>query len=462
MRAELLSTPSTATLKSASAGLIQARNVIRALFGPPPERAFTVRYWDGSEEAPGIQSDTPFTLWFRRPGALRRMLLPPSELAIAEAFIDGDVDLEGDAEFAMNLGNIIGDRVQSAAGFAALLPMLMTLPKDDAADQLRELRRERFPRGINSVARRKGGADAIQHHYDVGNDFYRLWLDERMVYTCAFFETQNDSLESAQQAKLDLVCRKLQLAPGMRLLDIGCGWGALIMHASAHYGVDATGITLSDAQAGLGRERIDAAGLSDRCRIEIRDYRDLAAESAYDRVASVGMMEHVGFDRLGGYFECAYRTLKPGGLFLNHTIVRDGHRTEETPVQKLLNRLWKRDQFIHRYVFPDGQLVPVAHMVKCAEHAGFELRDIENLREHYAMTLRHWRRRLESHDEEAIAIAGERKFRTWRLYLMAAANGFRVGNTAIVQALLAKCDDSGNSGMPLTRYYMLDTTAARA
>jgi cyclopropane-fatty-acyl-phospholipid synthase len=424
------------------------------LFGPPAERAFTVRYWNGVEETPGVHSDTPFTLWFRRRGALRRMLLPPSELAIAEAFIDGDVDLEGDVEYAMNLGNIIAERVQSAAGFAALLPMLVALPTDNAGDELRELRRDRFPHGIHSTARRKGGADAIQHHYDVGNDFYKLWLDERMVYTCAYFQSESQSLDAAQEAKLELICRKLRLAPGMRMLDIGCGWGALIMHAAANYGVDATGITLSEAQAELGRERIEAAGLSRSCRIEIRDYRDLGSEPEYDRVASVGMMEHVGFERLGGYFESAYRILKPRGLFLNHTIVRDGHRAEETPAQKLKARLWKRDQFIHRYVFPDGRLVPVAHMVSCAERAGFELRDVENLREHYAMTLRHWLRRLEAHGEEAVALAGERKFRTWRLYLLAAANGFRVGNTGIVQALLAKCDTVGDSGMPLTRDYM--------
>lgn len=438
----------------------RAQDVVRALFGPPADRAFTVRYWDNSEETPGILSDAPFTLWFRRAGALRRMLLPPTELSIAEAFINGDVDLEGNAEYAMYLGDAIGDRVQSLGGFAALLPALLALPRDDDGNSIRKVRRMRFPHGRGALARRHGGADAIQHHYDVSNDFYKLWLDERMVYTCAYFRSPSESLASAQVAKLDLICRKLRLEHGLRLLDIGCGWGALIMHAAENYGVEATGITLSRAQAELAQARIAAAGLSDRCAVVLRDYRDLGNQPEFDRIASVGMMEHVGYDRLPGYFEAAYRVLEPGGLFLNHTIVRDGNRLDETPGEKLKARLWKRDQFIHRYVFPDGRLVPVARVVDCAERAGFELRDVEAMREHYAMTLRHWLRRLESHTAEATALVGERKFRTWRLYMLAAINGFRAGRTNIVQTLLAKCDASGSSGMPLTREYMLMAPAS--
>jgi cyclopropane-fatty-acyl-phospholipid synthase len=455
MSQQLLSTSIESRAGKTPSSVKRVRSVVAALFGPPDERSFTVRYWDGSEEAPGILSETPFTLWFRRPGALRRMLLPPSELSIAEAFIDGDVDLDGNAEYAMHLGDAMGSRLQTLGGFTALLPLLLALPTDKEGERLRAVRRQRFPHGLNSFARREGGADAIQHHYDVGNEFYKLWLDERMVYTCAWFRSPTESLESAQAAKLDLICRKLRLEPGMRFLDIGCGWGALIMHAAANYGVSATGITLSEAQAGLARKRIAEAGLTDRCHIELRDYRDLGTVPEYQRIASVGMMEHVGYERLPGYFEAAYRVLETGGVFLNHTIVRDGHRGDPTPAEKMKSRLWKRDQFIHRYVFPDGQLVPVSHVVECAERAGFELRDVEALREHYAMTLRHWLRRLEAHTDEATDLVGERKFRTWRLYLLAAINGFRAGRTSIIQAILAKCDTSGTSGMPLTRDYMM-------
>jgi cyclopropane-fatty-acyl-phospholipid synthase len=426
------------------------------LFGPPSERAFTVKYWNGFEERPGVSTDTPFTLVFRRPGALRRMLLPPSELSIAEAFIDDDVDIEGNAEYAMHLGDVIGARLQSPGGFAGLLPMLLKLPHDDADALLREVRRERFPHGLHSFTRREGGEDAIQHHYDLGNEFYRLWLDERMVYTCAYFRSENETLDSAQEAKLDLICRKLRLEPGQLLLDIGCGWGALIMHAASRYGVRATGITLSEAQAELARKNIADAGLSDLCKVAIRDYRELGSETTYDRIASVGMMEHVGPERLAGYFEAAFKVLRPGGVFLNHAIVREGNRIDESAGQKLKARLWRRDEFIHRYVFPDGRLVPFTQVVDCAERAGFELRDAEALREHYTMTLRHWLRRLESREKDAVALVGERKYRTWRLYLLAAINGFRSAHTNIVQALLVKCDENGNSGIPLTRDYMSD------
>lgn len=443
----------TVSADGLSDSLKRARDVVSAIFGSSSERTFTVRYWDGFEEAPGISSDTLFTLWFTRPGSLRRMLLPPSELSIAEAFIDRDVEIEGNAEYAMHLGDAIGSRIQSLGGFTALLPMLLALPHDGGEKALETLRHDRFSRR-SRAARRPGGADAIQHHYDVGNDFYRLWLDERMVYTCAYFRSASESLESAQEAKLDLICRKLRLEPGMRLLDIGCGWGALIMHAAANYRVEATGITLSEAQAELARRKIASAGLSDRCRVELTDYRDLRAPEEYDRVVSVGMMEHVGYDRLPGYFETACRVLKTGGLFLNHTIVRDGHRGDQTPAQKLRARIWKRGQFIHRYVFPDGGLVPAARVIDCAERAGFELSDIEALREHYTMTLRHWLRRLEARSDEARALVGERKFRTWRLYMLAAINGFRMGRTNILQILLVKTDASGTSGMPLTREYM--------
>lgn len=440
------------TSESSSLALTRARNIVGELFGSPAERAFTVRYWDNSEESPGIESDTPFTLWFKRPGALRRMLLPPSELAIAEAFINGDVDIEGNAEYAMHLGDVIGNRMQSLSEVAGLLPRLLALPGDNAARRTAETQKLRF---TGRIARRRGGADSIQHHYDVGNDFYQLWLDERMVYTCAYFQSENESLDVAQAAKLDLICRKLRLEEGHRLLDIGCGWGALLMHAAVNYGVDATGVTLSEAQAELARERIAAAGLSSRCRVVLMDYRDLPGTERYDRIASVGMMEHVGSQRLPGYFEAAYGALRSGGVFLNHTIVRDGHRGHPTVSGTIKAKMWRRDQFIHRYIFPDGRLVSASRVVDCAEAAGFELRDIEALREHYTMTLRHWLRRLEAKKSEAIRMVGDRRYRTWRLYLLAAINGFRAGSNNIVQMVLAKPESDGTSGMPLTRSYMM-------
>jgi cyclopropane-fatty-acyl-phospholipid synthase len=445
--AETTATPPAALDES----LTRARRLVEALFGPPGRRSFTVRYWNGSEEAPGIVPESGFTLWFRRPGALRRMLVPPSELSITEAFIAGDVELLGDAEQAMQLGDAIGARIQSIEGIAALLPILVALPRDDESSGFVAARRSRFAHRAHDRFRIEGGVDAIQHHYDAGNEFYGLWLDERMVYSCAYFRDPGESLAAAQLNKLDLICRKLHLEPGMRLLDIGCGWGALIMHAAANYGVYATGITLSQAQASLARERIEAAGLPSTCRVELRDYRELTRDEEFDRVASVGMMEHVGDGRLPGYFSLVHRVLRSGGLFLNHAIVRDGHRPDPSARSRILSKLWKRGEFIHRHVFPDGQLVPVAQVVDRAERAGFELHDVEAMRAHYILTLRHWLNRLEANRLDAIALVGERRYRTWKLYLLAAINGFRAGNTNIVQALFAKGGGDSEVPLPLAR-----------
>jgi len=429
------------------------QEVVAAIFGPTSERGFAVGYWDGTFEPAGKTSSPEFSIAFQRPGALRRMLLPPSELSIVEAFLDGDVDIEGNIEAAIHLGDTIGDRLQSPAQFARLLRKLVALPNDPSTAP-REVKGTRFSRGLAWITRRPGDEKAIQYHYDVGNDFYQLWLDPRMVYTCAYFQHPSQSLADAQLAKLDHICRKLRLEPGMKMLDIGCGWGALIMHAAQKYGVEAVGITLSKAQAELGTQRIAAAGLSDRCRIELRDYRDMGKTPEFDRAASVGMMEHVQPDLQQGYFDAVYGVLKPGGLFMNHTIV-SLHREETQPViERLKSRLWKRNAFIEKYVFPDGKLVPVAHVVASAERVGFELRDVESLREHYAMTLRHWTAGLEAKANEAVRIAGERTYRVWRLYMAGAAHSFATGGLNLVQALLVKPDAEGRSEMPLTRDYM--------
>ena len=432
-----------------------SQEVVAAIFGPANERRFAVRYWDGTFEPAGKTSTPEFTVVFQRPGALRRMLLPPSELAIVEAFISGDIDIEGRIEAAMYLGDAIGDRMQSPGQFARLLRKLVALPVDPSAAP-KELKGTRFSRGLDRIIpnRRHGDEKAIQYHYDVGNDFYQLWLDSRMVYTCAYFRRADESLEAAQLAKLDHICRKLQLEPGMRLLDVGCGWGALIMHAAQNYGVEAVGITLSKAQASLGMQRIAAAGLSDRCRIELRDYRDLDKTPEFDRAASVGMMEHVRKDLQPGYFDAVYRVLNPGGLFMNHAIVRVQRDDSETMIDRLKNRMWKRDAFIDKYVFPEGKLVPISHVVASAERVGFELRDVESLREHYAMTLRHWSNGLETKANEAIRIAGERTYRVWRFYMAGALYGFAHGRLNLIQALLVKPDTEGRSEMPLTREYM--------
>jgi cyclopropane-fatty-acyl-phospholipid synthase len=436
--------------------LSHSRAVMAILFGPPDRRPFDVRYWDGSTEHGGDR-DAVYSLIVNRPGALRRMLLPPSEISIVEAYLSGDMDVEGNLGAAVTLGDEINARLKSARTLSALMRHLLALPRHDSSGAAGDARHVRDARAEHSVARegrrheKRRDRSAVQYHYDVGNDFYRLWLDERMVYSCAYFERADESLEDAQLAKLDLVCRKLMLEPGDRFLDVGCGWGALIMHAARAYGVNALGITLSQAQAELARARIAAAGLEDRCTVEIRDYRDLRGLEPFDRIASVGMVEHVGVDNLGAYFQSLYGALAPQGLLLNHGIVGVNAAPPIGWRERIGRKLWRRDEFIDQYVFPDGKLGPLHAVIAAGEASGFETRDVQSLREHYALTLDEWLRRLEMHAPEAIAATSERTYRTWRLYMTASAHGFRSGRLNVLQTLFAKPDAQGNSGLPLTR-----------
>ncbi|HEX9085397.1 MAG TPA: cyclopropane-fatty-acyl-phospholipid synthase family protein [Gemmatimonadaceae bacterium] len=429
--------------------LSRCRVVLAALFGEPRGRAFDVKFWDGSIDR-GSNPRPPFTMVLNRPASLRRMLLPPNELSIVESYISGDVEIEGNMEAASNLGEMIGDRLRSPIAVARLVALVLGLP--GTADD--NLANARFPERAKKLGPRHTpvrDAAAIHFHYDVGNAFYKLWLDRRMVYSCAYFRSQEDSLDVAQVAKLDLICRKLRLKPGERLLDIGSGWGGLVMHAAEHYGVDATGITLSSNQAGLANERIAEAGLADRCRVAIRDYRTLTAADNFDKIASVGMIEHVGLTHLPVYFESVYRALKPGGLFLNHGIVSLGEARPRSMNERIFRKFWRADAFIDTYVFPDGKLTATDDVIAAAEGVGFEVRDVESLREHYAMTLRHWVRSLEKKSDEAIELVGNHTFRVWRLYMSASANAFTKAAINIIQTVLAKPDAQGHSNIPLTR-----------
>lgn len=436
--------------------LVTSKKVLDELFGPPADRSFAVRLWDGTLQAPSSDDQVPFTIAINRPGALRRMLLPPSELAIGEAFLRNDFDVEGDLEDATALADQVVARLRSPVRLARVVSLLRDLPTDD----LDPTHDEGATRSIGITGRRHSrlrDRAAVRSHYDVGNDFYSLWLDSRMVYSCGYFEDESVSLDDAQLAKLDLVCRKLRLSPGERLLDIGCGWGSLVIHAASRYGVDATGITLSERQAELGRMRIAEAGLSDRCRVEILDYRELPRDVSFDKIASVGMVEHVGRTQLGRYFSEVYRLLRPGGLFLNHGIVELPAARRRGVSALVTDAVWKPRSFLDRYVFPDGELVPLAELITSAESAGFETRDAESLREHYTLTLRHWVHRLEDHRAEACRLVGERTYRIWRLYMSGAARGFATGRLNVVQTLLGKPDSGGHTVIPMTRNDLYST-----
>jgi cyclopropane-fatty-acyl-phospholipid synthase len=421
------------------------------LFGSPAERAFDVHLWDGSVERAGRRPRAPFALRVRRRGALRRMRLPPSELSIAEAIVSGDVEIDGNMEAATELADGIASRIKSVGGAVAMLPRLLALPTDDERPAPAESRYARARRAV-SHGLRKSDSPEIRFHYDVGNEFYALWLDPHMLYTCAYYRSPDDDLATAQTAKLEHICRKLRLAPGQSLLDIGCGWGGLVQYAAEHHGVNALGITLSAAQAEWAQRRIARSELSERCRVQVLDFRDLPPGATFDRIASVGVTEHVPADQQEAYFARVYEALAPGGLFLNHCETsNNAARTGGTLAERMEAWAWRRDQFIDRYVFPDAELVSLGSLVTKAERAGFETRDVESLREHYTLTLRDWLRALESHREEAVALVGERTYRVWRLYMSVAAYGFDHGAINLVQTLLSRPTARGESLLPLTR-----------
>jgi cyclopropane-fatty-acyl-phospholipid synthase len=429
-----------------------AREALGIAFGPIDARGFAVRLWDGSVDAPP-GSASPFTLVVRRPGALRRALLPPSELALVEAYLRDDIDAEGDMGAAGRLGDLAASRLRSPRALARLVSALRVLPTDDlprSTDAARAARRAPRLRGPVRHTRQRD-AVTVRHHYDVGNDFYALWLDRRSIYSCAYFPTGTEDLDAAQEAKLEHICRKLRLQPGEHLLDVGCGWGGLLEYAATRHGVSGVGITLSEPQAAAARERLAAAGVGDRVRIEVRDYRDLPAGWQFDKAVSVGMREHVGAARLPAYFAAVHRALRPGGLFLDHGLVRGGAAEERGPVAWLKSRLWRRGAFIERYVFPDGELVPLGMLIEMAERTGLEARDVENLREHYVRTLNHWVERLERAHDEAAALVGEHTYRVWRLYMAATTLGFMSGRLTLIQTLLAKPWPDGSVAVPLSR-----------
>jgi cyclopropane-fatty-acyl-phospholipid synthase len=420
---------------SADRTAAKALTIFQLLLKDYHPRDFTIAFWDGSVW-PAESDPARFTLIVRHPDALRSMLkVGASDLSVSEAFITGDFDVEGDFKAAMPVANYLISRRWPASTMLRVGALLLRMPR---LDRLRRKSRQpaQLSGEIHSIERDR---QAVTYHYDVSNDFYALWLDERMVYSCAYFESADEDLDTAQARKIDYLCRKLRLRPGEGLLDIGCGWGGLVTHAARHYGVNALGITLSKKQAIFANERIERAGLQKKCRVEVRDYRDLNEKESFEKLVSVGMFEHVGESQLPFYFQHAWNQLRPGGVFLNHGIAV--HANEPRPAGP---------NFISRYVFPDGELVPINATLRYAEECGFEVRDVESLREHYTLTLRHWVRRLELQRDKALQVVDESTFRVWRLFLTGSAYGFATGPLNVYQSLLVK-PDQGRSGLPLTR-----------
>ena len=414
--------------KSAPRALAIVQELLREYY----PRDFAVELWDGTRLDPDPGQFCRFTWRINNAGALRAAFASARQVALAEAYIHKEFDISGDMLAVFPLADHLAERNWSAKEKLRLASLLLGLPsRSHIGEEAARLRG-----GLHSRARDR---QAVSFHYDVSNDFYRLWLDPSLVYSCAYFKSADDSLEAAQDQKLDYICRKLRLRPDERLLDIGCGWGGLIVHAARKYGVRTTGITLSQQQLTLAQERIKEAGLETRCEALLLDYRDAQQLGEFDKLVSVGMVEHVGEGQLPAYFQAAFRLLKPGGVFLNHGIGRAG--TRAAPAEPT---------FTDMYVFPDSDLQPISDALAFAERVGFEVRDVENLREHYFLTLCHWLRRLEANAEQARSLVGELKYRIWRLYLAGSAHYFQSGKLHVYQSLLVKNRD-GRSGMPLTR-----------
>jgi cyclopropane-fatty-acyl-phospholipid synthase len=442
--------PDTETLQEPAAGTYRgselATDLLTRLFYRLPFK-LTLRLWNGAVVQVGAgdsaAKESPFALVFRNPEVVCSAVLGRDPLRLAEAYFRGDMDIEGDFFAALALKDhlealqlSVGEQIGAVA--AAL--RLRALNADRRHSQIQWAPSHGRTVKAHSKAENR---DAIHFHYDVSNDFYALWLDHAMVYSCAYFENPDVGLDAAQAAKLDHICRKLSLRPGESFLDIGCGWGALVIHAAQRYGVRAHGVTLSPQQLKVAQERIAQAGLADKVSVELRDYRDLQGDSVYDKVASIGMFEHVGLKNLPVYFSTVHRLLKPHGLFLNHGITHNAEGWQKS----------MSTEFINRYVFPDGELDNISNIEHAMERAKFEIADVEALRPHYALTLRHWVARLERNHERALQYVNEATYRVWRLYMAACALEFESGDIGIYQVLATR-RARGNPPLPLTRRYM--------
>ncbi|WP_055525070.1 class I SAM-dependent methyltransferase [Streptomyces graminilatus] len=416
------------------------QSLAEQLLGAPlPVR---IRAWDGSQAGP---PGAP-TLVVRNRRALRRLLWKPGELGLARAWVAGDLDIEGDFYAALDhLSDVVWEREEDARSLAEALRdpgvraaarglvKMAGLPLPPVPP------REEVPRRRRRLHTKRTDKRAVSHHYDVGNDFYELVLGPSMVYSCGYWEAPGGDLEAAQRDKLELVCRKLALVPGLRLLDVGCGWGSLAVHAAREHGVQVVGVTLSQEQAAYARKRVAEEGLADRVEIRVQDYRDVT-DGPFDAIASVGMAEHVGTEQYLTYARDLYALLKPGGRLLNHQIARRPRSDEDA---------YSLDGFIDAYVFPDGELAPVGTTVTQLERAGFEVRDVESIREHYALTLRRWVASLEAGWASALRLVGPGRARVWRLYMAACALAFERNRLGVNQILAVRTSASGASGMPL-------------
>jgi len=406
-------------------------------------RRISVKLWDGTLIPLGKNSDPDYHISISGPGVLGSLMRRPSYENLLFHYANGNIGIHGDLIDFVNLARQKQPRDRSKRG--SRLQLLKTaLPLLFAQAEKIEVAHSYDDDAVGRNESRRKNMDFIQFHYDISNEFYALFLGNEMQYSCGYFTHPDNSIDQAQFDKLDMICKKLRLKPGEKFLDIGCGWGGLVCHAAQHYGVEAHGVTLSQKQFDFTTEKIKRLGLEDKITIELKDYEKL--EGTFDKISSVGMFEHIGIDNMPKYFQKINSLLRDRGILMNHGISRHAKATK-----KAAKRIRPERRLLLKYIFPGSELDNVGHTVDVMEMSGFEVHDVEALREHYALTCQHWYRELMSRKEEAIAFVGEEKFRMWALYLAGVAIGFTDGSMHICQVVASKRVAKGASGLPLTR-----------
>ena len=408
---------------------------------------FCIRLWDGTLIPMGENADRDMFVSLSGPGVIGSLVRRPTADNLLRHYVRGNIDFHGtDIYSFIELARVKNSRkktrsISKSVLLRSVLPFVLTSSEETNVEHCFE--------GDETGHRRQkdDNKDYIQFHYDLSNDFYKLFLDSDMVYSCGYFTDWKNSVEQAQQDKLDMICRKLQLKRGERFLDIGCGWGALVCHAARNYGVQAHGITLSEQQLAYAQTKINKLGLQDQVTVELRDYQDLQGE--WDKIASIGMVEHVGIANMLGYMQIVSRLLPDRGMFLNHGITRPAKKK-----RKNFHKMRPERRLIAKYIFPGGELDHIGHMVETMEGSGFEVHDVEGWRDHYALTCKLWCQRLTENKDEAIRFVGEEKYRMWILYLAGVSMALGDGSLLIFQTVATRHQSKGLSGMPPTREHL--------
>ena len=436
---------------SAKSQLASITEILQTVSGPL-DMNVSVRLWDGSVVPLGNNADGKLTIAMSGPGVIGSLIRKPSLETLVRLYATGHIEFEGGdlIEFSEAFKTERSNRQQLKKISKSML-VKKTLPfmfaKTNVADVNHGFDTEKSGDMIGRSEKDRNNKDYIQFHYDVGNDFYKLFLDEEMQYTCGYFTNWNNSLAQAQQDKLDMICRKLRLEPGERMLDIGCGWGGLICHAAKNYGVKAHGVTLSQEQHDFAKAKIERLGLTDQVSVEICDYAD--HQGTYDKISSIGMSEHIGAANYPRYFNKINSMLRDRGIMLNHAIARRAKSSKRAAAKIRPER-----KFILKYIFPGSELTPVGTTTDQMENSGFEVHDVESWREHYAHTTRFWCQRLSANKEEAIRLVGKERYNLWVAYLAGASGGFTAGSIKLFQVVATKRAGKGLSGMPPTREHL--------